>query len=904
VNEVFRFGLIGLGAGSLYALAAVGMVLVYRGSRVVNFAQGSIGMVGAFVYWEVAHEQDLGHPLAIVAGLAASAAIGAAVHLLIMKRMQDASALSRIVATLALLIMLQSAASLRYGTLPKLVPSLLPKEATEVFGATVGRDRLWIFALVCSLTLVLWAVYKFTKFGVATTAVAENPRAAASLGVSPDLVATANWAIGSALGALAAILLVPITGLGPTNLSFIVIPVLAAAVMGKFSSFPLTLAAGLAIGVAESEVTRYVSEPGWPTAIPFVLVTIVLVLRGNRLAAKDERSGRMPRLGSGQIRPITTAVVVALAVGAVWTLSSDWVEALSIQVPLAVVLVSFVVVTGYAGQISLAQMAFGGIAGLVSARLFLQADWPLELAIVAGVLTAVPVGIVIGLTGLRARGVHLAIVTLGFAIAVEKVIFGNPDFLGAGAGAAEGGLQIREPSLFGIEVGGLDHPERYVTLSVLVLVLVTLAVVNLRRGRAGRRLIAVRTNERAAASLGISVAGAKLYGFVLGGAISAIGGCLIMLRRPAFPLGQFASLNSILMVQNAVLGGVGYVLGPLVGSSFTPGGVLQRTSTSSSNQDAAQYIALAAGFLLIFMLTVAPHGLIVPLQWVGGRITKVFKRPTKVPVFDSSEVHASRRVRPQVLEVEGLTVRFGGTIALSDLSLRVGPGEVVGLIGPNGAGKSTAIDAITGFVQPASGTIVLGGERIDRSSREKRARAGLGRSFQSLELFDDLTVLENLQSASDRRDLAAYVTDLFWPGRAELPPSARAAVVAFGFGDDLGEKVEHLSYARRRMLAVARAVAGDHSIVLLDEPAAGLDDAQTAELGVLIRRLANEWGVGVLLVEHNVDMVLRTCDRVCALDFGIKIGEGTPTEIRANQAVVDAYLGPARAKEDKADAVI
>ncbi|WP_255355865.1 ABC transporter ATP-binding protein [Frankia sp. CpI1-P] len=243
-------------------------------------------------------------------------------------------------------------------------------------------------------------------------------------------------------------------------------------------------------------------------------------------------------------------------------------------------------------------------------------------------------------------------------------------------------------------------------------------------------------------------------------------------------------------------------------------------------------------------------------------------------------------------------MRFGGVAALRELSLRVRPGEVVGLIGPNGAGKSTTIDAITGFTTLAGGEVRLGETRIDGWSRERRARAGLGRSFQSLELFEDLTVLENLQSACDRRDSLAYVTNLVVPDRGRLTPAGWAAVADFGLAPFLDTPVQDLGYAHRRMLAVARAVAGGHSVLLLDEPAAGLGDAQTRELGTVLRRLADERGMAVFLVEHNVDMVLRTCDRVYALDFGALIGAGTPAEISGTPAVVDAYLGTARFRAD------
>ncbi|HVW40030.1 MAG TPA: branched-chain amino acid ABC transporter permease, partial [Amycolatopsis sp.] len=233
MTEIWRFAALGMGAGALYALAAVGLVLVYRGSGVVNFAQGAMGMVGAYVYFEASVQHGLSQTVSVLCGLLASAALGALFHLLILRRMGGASTLAKIVATLALLVVLGSAAMLRYGQLPQLVPSMLPIEPVNVLGAQIGADRIYIFAIVIVLTAVLWLVYRFTKFGLATTAVAENPRAAGALAVSPNLIAAANWAIGSALGALAAILLVPITGLGSANLTYLVIPVLAAAVVGR-----------------------------------------------------------------------------------------------------------------------------------------------------------------------------------------------------------------------------------------------------------------------------------------------------------------------------------------------------------------------------------------------------------------------------------------------------------------------------------------------------------------------------------------------------------------------------------------------------------------------------------------------------------------------------------------------
>jgi len=875
----------------------------------VNFAQGAMGMVGAYIYFEARDEHNLPQAAAVLLGLLGSAILGALFHVLILRQMRGASALAKIVATLALLVVASAAAMLRYGNLPKVVPSMLPIEPISIFGAQIGKDRVYIFGIVIVLTIVLWLVYRFTKFGVATTAVAENPSAASALAVSPNLIAAANWAIGSALGALAAILLVPITGLGTANLTYLVIPVLAAAVVGRFSSFPITMLAGLVIGIAQSEITRYVTQPGWGTAVPFILVAVVLLARGRSVAGKDEKFGRMPRLGTGRFAVVPVAVTCVLVLLCVWVFfPKAWVNALQVQMLGAVLLMSFVVITGYAGQLSLMQVGFAGVGALISGWLVASHGWPFEVAAIAGILTAIPIGVVVGLAGVRTRGVSLAILTLGLAISLEAVVFGNPTFAGGPSG-----YNVGDTTVFGIDINGLFYPKRYATFTLIILVLVGIGVSNLRRSRAGRRLIAVRTNERAAAALGVSVMEAKLYAFVLGGIIAALGGILLAFRSPLIQFTNFAGMQSVSAMQNAVFGGAGTLAGPMIGSGFQPDSLGQQIF-SFLGTDVALYLSLASGVGLLFMLTQAPDGLafqLLPSDRVKARVAALSGRarlrrsddhpptPATQPITPEPGDH---RITPIPLELRGVTVRFGGVVALNDLSLTVAPGEVVGLIGPNGAGKSTCIDAITGFASPASGSVLLDGRDVTFWSRERRVRAGLGRSFQSLELFDDLTVRENLQTACDRRDRAAYVTNLAKPDRGVLTAAAVAAMADFGLEDYLDTKVSDLDYARRRMLAVARAVAGGHSVLLLDEPASGLGEPQTRHLGEVLRRLADERGLAIFLIEHNIDMVLRTCDRVYALDFGVLIGSGTPTEIRVNSAVVQAYLGTSRFNAEESQA--
>ena len=303
MSQVFQFAVIGLGAGSLYAIAAIGLVLVFAGRDVVNFAQGAMGMMAAYVFYELHQNWHLSVVLAIPAGLLVSGALGAAFYYFEIRQLKDASNLIKIVATLALFVIAQEVINLVFGAQPRTVNSSLPTNSVTIFGASVGEDRLWIFGIVIVLTVVLWAIYKYTTFGLATTAVAENPTAAATLAISPDVVAAANWFIGAALGGLAAILLVPITTLSAENLSLIVIPILAAAVIGGFSSFPITTIAGLVLGVAQSEVTRYVSTPGWDTAVPFIAVTRFFSFGGATSPAAVSSSANCRRWARAGLRP-------------------------------------------------------------------------------------------------------------------------------------------------------------------------------------------------------------------------------------------------------------------------------------------------------------------------------------------------------------------------------------------------------------------------------------------------------------------------------------------------------------------------------------------------------------------------------------------------------------------------
>ncbi|MEA2168251.1 MAG: hypothetical protein QOF76_1551, partial [Solirubrobacteraceae bacterium] len=475
--------------------------------------------------------------------------------------------------------------------------------------------------------------------------------------------------------------------------------------------------------------------------------------------------------------------------------------------------------------------------------------------------------------------------------AIELMLFRNPEYTGSIQGT-----QVGDAHLFGVNVNSIDHPTRYGIIVLAVFVLCSLMVANVRRGRSGRRLIAVRTNERAAAALGISVPGAKLYAFALSAAIAGVGGILYVFRLPSIDYTEFNNFTSLTDVGLGLLGGIGYLAGPILGATLGAGAFGQQLLTSVFSESVGKYTDLIGGISIILIVLGNQNGLareqIQQLRMARGLLAKRIPRLTiKEPAPRELPDRAVDPVTARTLEVSGLTVRYGATVAVSETSVTVAPGKITGLIGPNGAGKTTLIDAVTGFTKAAGGTLKLDGQDITGWSATKRARAGMARSFQSLELFEDSTVLDNLRVASDPRDGWSYLRDLVHPVDRPLPGEVISAIREFGLADDLDRQVEDLSYGKRRLLAIARAVAAQPSVLLLDEPAAGLGDAETAELARLVRRLAEAWGMAILLVEHDMNFVMAVCDDLVVLDFGSQIAAGAPETVRRDPRVIAAYLG-------------
>ena len=888
MSDVIKFTVLGFGASAVYALMAAGVVLVYRGSGVVNFAQGGFALVAGYAYFDL-H----GHVptwLAILIPITLAAACGLVTEMAVMWPMRHSSPLAKVIATLGVLAVITEAAQLRYGDQQRFVDGFLPSASVRLGESIVlPADRLWLFAIATALTVLLWAWSRYSRFGLATSAVGENQDAVAALGWSPRMVAAVNWTLGAALAGLAGVLLVPISSVSPAAFALTIVPALCAALVGGFSSFLLTLGGALIIGVLESQTTRWMPAQGWNVAVPFLVIIALLVLRGRALPLRSFMSDRLPAVGTGRISAGWCAGAIALAAASLFVFSPSWVDAVTTSAIFAIIALSLVVVTGYAGQISLAQFALAGMGALFSSRLAAVFGLPFPLALVLGVALTIPLGILVSLPALRARGVNLAVATLGLAVVMQTVILGNPDFTGGLMGTA-----IRPPSLFGLDLLSVVHPQRYALVCLGLLLLASLMVANIRRGRSGRQLLAVRDNERAAASIGVNVVGAKVYAFAVGAGLAALGGVLIAFRNPAVEFSQFSALGSIAAVMLTVIGGVGYIAGAAVGGAIVAGGMVEDILLHFLNLSGVW--SLIIGALLVVQIVLVPDGLvhhqIQSLRHFIGRF-KTQHLLVPPPVRDLPAI----RVAARTLELRNISVRFGGNLAVDGVNISVKPGEVVGLIGPNGAGKTTLIDVATGFVRPSSGEVLLDGQVISTLSAQKRVHLGITRAWQSLELFSVMTVEENLRTAAEPGSFSAYLADLVRPRRAPLPDIALAVIQRCALQDVLDAYPDSLPYATRRLVGIARAVATAPSVLLLDEPAAGLDDASTLELGQLIRDLAHQWGIAVLLVEHDVAMVMRTCDRVVAVEFGHEIVTGTPDEVRSHPRVIEAYLGHRQAAE-------
>lgn len=615
--EVFVWLVLSLGAGSAYALLGNGIVAIYKGSGVLNFAQGGIAMFATWCYLALV-DASIAQGVALVIVMIGAAICGAALAVGILRPLRDAPTLAKVLVTLGLLTALQGLAALIWGNNAMLMPSLLPSEGISIGDSFVGEDRLYMAGIALISTLLLWAAYRFTRLGLATQAVSQSERGASLLGYSPTAISAFNWALGSALAALAGAFIAPLTTLDTATMPLVVLPALAAALIGRFSSFWITTLAAFGIAWAETAAFNLWTLPGIQSAAPFLIVIAVMVIAGRAMPSRGALSeGRPPRAPFGfQVRPYPVLAFAAVAVVLFAVLNTTYATALALSLTMAIIALSLVLLTGFVGQISLMQLTFAGIGGLLTAKF--ATDWgaiPFPLPIVLATIVAAPIGALLGSPALRVRGLSLAIVTLGAAVAVDAVIFQNDDIT-----RGLDGLPVPAPNLWSFSLDPFEHPMRYGVFVLIALTIVALAVGNVRRGGIGRRMLAVRGNERAAAVSGVNVSAVKLQAFALSSSIAALGGGVLAYANPFIVVGSgaYGALPSISLLIVAYIGSIAAVSGGVVAGLIATGGVLYVLLSDIGGF--ADWYPLLAGVGLIQILMFHPDGL---AEFFGKRLRRL-----------------------------------------------------------------------------------------------------------------------------------------------------------------------------------------------------------------------------------------------------------------------------------------
>lgn len=637
MNNVLLFALLGLGAGAAYAITALGLVAIYKGSGIINFAQGAIAMFTAFCCTELTSQ---GMPVGFAAALSIlGAGIGGSLlYLSIFRPLRQAQPLAQLVVTIGLLITLDGIAFTLWGSGSSAMYAVevLPSAPFQVGDVAVGSDRLWLLAIVIALGSGLWALYRFTGFGIATRAAAENERSATLLGHSPDVLGCVNWAIGCACAGLAGVLLAPIAALDITVLTFIIVPVLAAALVGRFTSFGIICVASILIGIAQSEVTLYWNGHGAATALPFIIVVIIMIITGRVVPRRGGRpQGKQPFSADARIRiplaiifPLVTIVALVFATGA-------YQQAIITSLIFTVICLSLVVLTGYLGQVSLAQMTFAGFGAFIASRLALDLQLPMLIVLLIAALASAVCGVVIGLPALKVRGIGLAIVTLGVAVATDAMLFQRSEVTGGGKGS-----HAPPPHLFGIDISAQQHPVAFGVFTFCVLALLMVGVSRLRRSHLGRRMLAVRTNERAAVANGINVSAVKLQGFGISAFIAGVGGVLLLYQAQVVTYAQFVPMQSIVLIAVAYVGGIACVSGALQAGVLVSGGLLYVAVSGLGPVN--EYWAWLTGLALTATIVLQPDGVVAhPIRVLGRRF------PGRRPDDDASSAQSERHPRDQ-----------------------------------------------------------------------------------------------------------------------------------------------------------------------------------------------------------------------------------------------------------------
>jgi branched-chain amino acid transport system permease protein len=575
-------------------------------------------------------------------------------------------------------------------------------------------------------------------------------------------------------------------------------------------------------------------------------------------------------------RSLPWAVLVAAVAVPFVIASGYWVTVLTTLLINVILVLGLNFMLGYAGLLNLGYAAFAGVGSY--ATVLAMQDWGLSfwLALPFGIALSVVVAVLTALPTLRLSKIYLGIVTLALGEIFSLLVLNLTGLTGGAIGL--GGIQ--RPTFLGLSL--VTTPAFYCFV-LAIAVLLTLLAARWDRSHFGRAFRYVREDEVAAESSGIDTARTKLLAFAIGAAYAAVGGALVATQFQALGPSSFEFATTLLVLTMLAVGGSGSLPGVILGAALLT--VLPEISRSFDEYRLATY-----GLALVAVMLFRPQGLIP-----ARARTRIAPDPSVEPP-GPAPANVPAAGEPLAV-VRGLTKRFGGLVAVNEVSFDIRAGEILSIIGPNGAGKTTLVDMLCGAQRPTRGSIGYRGEDLRRARPSGRALRGVGRTFQRIRLFGDLTVLDNVMAAARptaRRGLLAAVLRTPAYRRAEAEALAQARACLAFLGEDLasrsGELAKFLPYGLQKRLEVARALAMRPTLLVLDEPAAGLNSGEKAEMAQLMLRIRDA-GTTVVLIEHDMALVMGISDRILVLDGGAVLMEGAPAAVQEDERVIDAYLG-------------
>jgi ABC-type branched-subunit amino acid transport system ATPase component/ABC-type branched-subunit amino acid transport system permease subunit len=902
---------LGLTYGVLVGLLAVGIVLVYKTNRFLNVAHAQLGVLSVQLLGKLVLEDRWNWWIALIVCVPIGVLIGMAVDYFLVRplRERSASTVPLLLVTLGVsLVLLVFTYVPAFGPSPALLSTAGYPEPfhskIHVWGVPLTGVNVLTLILVPVLVAALGLFLRYSMLGKTMRAAASNADAARLCGVSPRRVSMMTWGIAGGVSAIAGILQAPdlstfdAAALGPTLL----LVGLGAAALGAFVSIPFALVGGILIGVVSQVVVAATSNNATNGELATVALIVAIVLvRGRAIghvfsaggALTDDRAPlRIPAVMRDRpvvryYRPAAAAGALALAMllpvlPGLRTAGNQF--QLSEVLAYALVGVSLTVAIGWAGQVSLGQFALLGVGAFAGGHL-LQHGWSLPFTVLVAGCIAAAFMLLVGLPALRVPGLTLAVTTLGLAVIAPDWLF-HQSWLGT----TEGTLDLSPPAL----ARGLGRPSSYLAayyFCLAVLVLAFAAMHSLRRSTPGRLILAVRDNESAAASFGVTPATIKLAALSLSGFLAGAAGVMWVDAWRSANSMVFTPDVSLAVLAIPVIGGMGSLGGAVAAAGVFYGFALwvnPHLHALFPAGDAGTATALLFnGLGIIFVLHKYPQGMAGAVQsWWQRQLDRMAERVDQIAP-DTGTGH---------LVANEVSLAFGGLQVLDDTSIDVGPGEIVGLIGPNGAGKTTLLNVISGRLRADGGEVWLGNADVTDVDPEMRAGFGLGRSFQDARLFPGLTVRETVQVAAANRHKVGVLSSMVaapWVRAAEADSrgDADAIIERLGLAPWSDALTSQLSTGTRRICDLACQLAARPKFLLLDEPTAGIAQKEAEAFGPLLRGIRDELDCAILVVEHDMPLLMGLCDRIYAMELGRVIATGTPEEIRENPAVIASYLG-------------